>query len=156
MMALLDPELLRGLLAKFASESFLNWDGVRQLKRRGVEIGAHAHRHWPMNSHQSVAMLREQATRSKARIEAEVGPCRYFAYPFGNIGDISTDAWQAVRDAGYDCAFTTLSGTLDAQANRFLLPRYGLEPRAPHLTTLISLLRTGNPRVARFQKALAG
>ena len=60
-----------------------------------------------------------------------------------------------MREAGYDCAFTTLSGTLDAQANRFLLPRYGIEPRAPHLTTLISMLRAGNPRVNRFQKELA-
>ncbi len=79
-----------------------------------------------------------------------------FAYPFGNKGDISPVAWQAVQDAGYDCAFSTMSGTLDAQANRFLLPRYGLGPRAANLTTLISLLRAGNPRVARWQEALAG
>ena len=156
MLARLDPALQRSLLTRFSSESFLNWDQVRALKKRGVEIGAHAHRHWPMNEYQSPATLREQAVTSKARIEAEVGACRFFAYPFGNIGDISSAAWHAVRDAGYSHGFTTLAGTLDAQANRFLLPRYGLEPRAPHLTTLISLLRTGNPRVARFQKGLAG
>ncbi|MEI9886239.1 MAG: hypothetical protein WDN08_06995 [Rhizomicrobium sp.] len=61
-----------------------------------------------------------------------------------------------VRDVGYSHAFTTLSGTLDAGGNRFLLPRYGLAPRAPHLTTLISLLRAGNPRLGRFQRQLAG
>jgi hypothetical protein len=108
-----------------------------------------------MNAAQSPAMLRDQARLPKALIEREVGPCRYFAYPFGNTGDISREAWHAVREAGYDCAFTTLSGTLDAQANRFLLPRYGIEPKAPHLTTLISMLRAGNPRVNRFQKELA-
>jgi peptidoglycan/xylan/chitin deacetylase (PgdA/CDA1 family) len=155
MLAAFDPAVLQALLAKFSSESFLNWDQVRALAARGVEIGAHAHRHWPMNQHQSHAALREQASRPKARIESEVGPCRYFAYPFGNTGDISRDAWHSVRDAGYDCAFTTLSGTLDAQANRFLLPRYGLAQKAAHLTTLISMLRSGNPRVGRFQKALA-
>ena len=156
MLSLLDPGLLNRLLARFSSESFLNWDQVRALKARGVEIGAHAHRHWPMNQHQSAATLREQAFVPKARIAAEVGTCRFFAYPFGNIGDISQGAWQAVRDAGYSHGFTTLAGSLDAQANRYLLPRYGLEPRAPHLTTLISLLRAGNRRVARFQKRLAG
>ncbi|HXC55416.1 MAG TPA: polysaccharide deacetylase family protein [Rhizomicrobium sp.] len=155
MMAALEPALLRKLLAKFSSERFLDWDQVRQLARRGVAIGAHAHHHWPMNEHQSPALLRGQAVQAKARIEREVGPCHYFAYPFGNKGDISRDAWHAVRDAGYDCAFTTLSGSLDAQANRFLLPRYGIEPQAPHLTTLISMLRAGNPRVARWQKELA-
>ncbi|MEI9990798.1 MAG: polysaccharide deacetylase family protein [Rhizomicrobium sp.] len=156
MMAQFAPEPLERLLAKFASERFLTWDQVRELNRRGVEIGAHAHRHWPMNEFQSPSMLREQAATAKARIEAEVGRCRYFAYPFGNKGDISRTAWQAVRDAGYDYAFTTLAGTLDANANPFLLPRFGLDARAAHLTAQISLLRAGNPRVARWQRELAG
>lgn len=156
MMSRLDPVHLAALLAKFTSESFLCWDQVRELKRRGVEIGAHAHRHWPMNEHQSEASLKEQASRSRERLLAELGVARAFAYPFGNKGDISRGAWQAVRDAGFDCAFSTMSGTLDAQANRYLLPRYGIEPRAPHLTSLISLLRAGNPRVTRWQKELAG
>ena len=155
MMAQLDPEKLRVLLEQFSSERFLSWDQVRELKRRGVEIGAHAHRHWPMTEQQSPAMLRDQVEIPKSCIEREVDRCRYFAYPFGNKGDISRGAWHAVREAGYDCAFTTLSGSLDAQANRFLLPRYGLGQHATHLTTLISLLRTGNPRVARWQKELA-
>ena len=155
MLACFDPRILADLLAQYSSERFLNWDQVRELARRGVAIGAHAHRHWPMNAHQSPALLREQAMQPKARIEREVGPCRYFAYPFGNTGDISREAWQAVRDAGYDAAFTTLSGTLDARANRFLLPRYGIGQKAARLTTLISLLRAGNSRVSRFHKELA-
>jgi hypothetical protein len=108
-----------------------------------------------MNSRQSAATLLAQASLPKQRIEAEVGPCRFFSYPFGNKGDISRTAWQAVRDAGYDCAFTTLSGTLDGTSNRYLLPRYGIEPRAPHLSTLVSLLRAGNPRLRRWQNELA-
>ncbi|HUO89990.1 MAG TPA: polysaccharide deacetylase family protein [Rhizomicrobium sp.] len=155
MMAQIAPATVAALLALFSSESFLNWDQIRALKRRGVAIGAHAHRHWPMNEHQSAAQLRAQAETPKLRIEQEVGPCRYFAYPFGNKGDISTTAWQAVRDAGYEFAFTTLSGSLDARANRFLLPRFGLGPTARHLPTLISLLRAGNPRVRHWQRELA-
>ncbi|MBL6937632.1 MAG: polysaccharide deacetylase family protein [Alphaproteobacteria bacterium] len=146
---------LKPLLERFASDAFLTWDQVRALKARGVEIGAHAHRHWPMNEHQSGATLLMQAARPKQRVEAEVGPCRFFSYPFGNKGDISRAAWHAVRDAGYDCAFTTLSGTLDACTNRFLLPRYGIEPRTPHISTLVSLLRAGNPRLRRWQSELA-
>lgn len=155
MLAQFAPDVLAAQLARFSSECFLNWDQVRALAARGVEIGAHAHRHWPMNAAQSPAMLREQASLPKARLEQEIGRCRYFAYPFGNTGDISREAWHSVRDAGYEYGFTTLSGTLDAQANRFLLPRYELAPKASHLTTLISLLRAGNPRVNRFHRALA-
>ncbi len=75
MTAQFDPAVMRDLLARFSSEGFLSWDQVRQLKRRGVEIGAHAHRHWPMNEFQSPSMLREQASHAKARIEAEIGRC---------------------------------------------------------------------------------
>ena len=156
MMARFDPAVLESLLAKFSSERFLNWDQVRELKRRGVEIGAHAHRHWPMNEFQSPSMLRKQTVLAKARIEAEIGPCRYFSYPFGNKSDISRSAWHSVRDAGFDYGFTTLAGSLDPNANPFLLPRFGIEARAAHLTALISLLRAGNPRVARWQRELAG
>ncbi|HEY0104605.1 MAG TPA: polysaccharide deacetylase family protein [Rhizomicrobium sp.] len=155
MTAALAPDVLRALLEKFSSEAFLNWDQVRELKRRGVEIGAHAHRHWPMNASQTPSMLCEQAAGARARVETNIGRCRYFSYPFGNKGDVSRGAWQAVRDAGFDCAFTTLAGSLDAGANRFLLPRFGLQSEAPHLTALISMLRAGNPRVARWQRELA-
>ncbi|HWD29603.1 MAG TPA: polysaccharide deacetylase family protein [Rhizomicrobium sp.] len=144
------------LLEDFASETFLDWDGLRALKARGVEIGAHAHRHWPMHDAQAPSTLREQAAMPKALIEAHVGPCRYFSYPFGNKGDVSRGAWQAVRDAGYAAAFATLAGTLDAQANPFLLPRFELTARGDHLTALISLLRAGNRRVENWQRALAG
>ncbi len=156
MMARLDPAVLDGLLAKFASERFLTWDQVRELKRRGVEIGAHAHRHWPMNEFQSPSMLLEQTAKARARIETEVGPCRYFSYPFGNKEDISRAAWHAVRDAGFDYGFTTLAGSLGRGANPFLLPRFGIEAQAEHLTALISLLRAGNPRLARWQREMAG
>lgn len=155
MIATFAPAELSALLARFSSEKFLNWDEVRALARRGVEIGAHAHRHWPMHENQSHAMLREQAERPRALIAREVGACRYFSYPFGNKGDISRDAWHAVRDAGYDCAFSTLAGCLGDGQNRYLLPRFGIGPRDLNLASLIPMLRSGNPRLKRWQHELA-
>ncbi|MGZ5940078.1 MAG: polysaccharide deacetylase family protein [Rhizomicrobium sp.] len=155
MTATFAPAELSALLARFSSEKFLNWDEVRALARRGVEIGAHAHRHWPMHENQSHAMLREQAERPRALIAREVGTCRYFSYPFGNKGDISRDAWHAVRDAGYDCAFSTLAGCLGEGQNRYLLPRFGIGPRDLNLASLIPMLRSGNPRLKRWQHELA-
>jgi len=156
MMTLFAPGELAARLQKFSSESFLNWDQVRALAARGVEIGAHAHRHWPMHENQMSEMLREQAERPRALIQREVGPCRYFSYPFGNKGDISREAWHAVRDAGYDYAFSTLSGCLGEGQNRFLLPRFGIGPRELNLASLIPMLRSGNPRLKRWQHELAG
>lgn len=144
------------LMEQFSSERFLNWGEVRALAARGVTIGAHAHWHWPMNAAQSVDELRQQARASRARIVEEVGTCTAFAYPFGNTDDVSPAAWQAVRDAGYSHAFTTLSGSLDGGRNPWLLPRYGLAPSEPNLTALVTLLRAGNGRLARWQERLAG
>lgn len=155
MVAALTGAGLAPLIEQFSSESFLTWPQVRELHRRGVEIGAHAHWHWPLNAAQTVEQLREQACRPRQRIEAEIGPCRYFAYPFGNTGDVSGAAWRAVRDAGYEAAFTTVSGTPEVEQNRFLLPRYGIGPDETHLASLIPLLSAGNRRLTRWQKELA-
>jgi len=146
---------LPDLLDRFHSDRFLSWAQVRELKYRGVEIGAHAHRHWAMHAGQGSDYLREQASLSRARIEAEVGPCRAFAYPFGNTADVGREAWQAVRDAGFEYGFTTLSGSLDASTNPFLLPRYGLRMEEPRLASLVPALRLGNGRLAAWQKAIA-
>ena len=145
---------LPALLERFRSDAFLTWEQVRDLKRRGVEIGAHAHLHWAMHRDQTRDYLRGQAEMSKARIEAEVGPCRAFAYPFGNTADVCREAWLAVRDAGYEYAFTTLSGSLDASANPFLMPRYGLAPRESRLGSVIPALRLGNGRLAAWQRLM--
>jgi peptidoglycan/xylan/chitin deacetylase (PgdA/CDA1 family) len=155
MMAVFSDSERAALLARFSSESFLTWDGIAALADRGVEIGAHAHCHWPMHAAQSDDYLLAQARVPRAKIIAAIGSCRFFAYPFGNVDDIAPTAWQAVRDAGYDSAFTTLSGSLDASRNRWLLPRYGLGARDAHLEALLPLLRAGNARLTRWQKRMA-
>jgi peptidoglycan/xylan/chitin deacetylase (PgdA/CDA1 family) len=156
MIQILTPERLAELFLRFRSEEFMSWDQIRQLAQRGVTIGAHAHWHWPLNEHQSDDYLREQATLPKARIEAELGqPCTAFAYPFGTVSDVSRAGWQAVRDAGYAHAFTTLAGSLDGKMNPYLLPRYGLGLRETRPASLIPLLRTGNARLLDWQKSLA-
>jgi peptidoglycan/xylan/chitin deacetylase (PgdA/CDA1 family) len=142
------------LKTEYPSERFLTWDQVRALDRAGVEIGAHADTHWAMHEGQPLDFLREQALRPKQRIEKEIGHCRYFAYPFGNRGDVGRDAWEAVRDAGYDNAFTTIAGTLNASANPWLLPRYGLAPQETNLAAFLPVLRANNARLRNWQSQI--
>jgi peptidoglycan/xylan/chitin deacetylase (PgdA/CDA1 family) len=147
---------LADLLARFPSERYLNWHEVANLHSRGVEIGAHAHWHWPMNAVQSEDYLCQQACVPRDALMSRLGRCRYFAYPFGNSEDVTSGAWRAVRDAGYSHAFTTMAGSLDGGANPWLLPRYGLKLREAHLGTLLPLQRAGNGRLLRWQERLAG
>lgn len=155
MLAALPPPLLARLKERFASERFLNWAEVSTLAGRGVEIGSHGHHHWPMHRGREAGDLLAEARISRARIEHQIGPCRFFAYPFGHTADVSREAWMAVRDAGYSHAFTTLSGSLDGGANPWLLPRYALRPGDRDLATLAPLLRAGNRRLAHWQKRRA-
>jgi peptidoglycan/xylan/chitin deacetylase (PgdA/CDA1 family) len=142
-------------LKRFVSEKFLDWNGVRALAQRGVTIGAHAHYHWPLHAGETAEYLKLQAELPKQRIEAEIGPCRHFAYPFGNEGDVSAPGRRAVRDAGYDYAFTTMTAALAPDCDPWLLPRYGLAPREANLGGVVPLLRLGNGRLSRWQVALA-
>jgi peptidoglycan/xylan/chitin deacetylase (PgdA/CDA1 family) len=146
---------LSELLARFASDGFLSWSQLRELKRRGVEIGAHADTHWGMHTGQLSSYLTEQAVAARRKIEREVGTCRYFAYPFGNRSDVCREAWQAVRDAGYDYGFTTISGSLDGSVNPYLMPRYGLALQEPRLPSVIGSLCLGNGRLRAWQRRLA-
>lgn len=155
MVAVLDKHGFSELLTRYQSDSFLNWDNVRTLVQRGVGIGAHASCHWPMHGQETTQNLHQQALRPRQRIAAEIGPCRHFAYPFGNTADVCARSWQAVRDAGYEYAFTTVSGTLDGSNNPWLLPRYGLNYHEPNLASMVSLLRLGNARLARWQRRLS-
>jgi peptidoglycan/xylan/chitin deacetylase (PgdA/CDA1 family) len=154
MLAVLPPRLPE-LLERFKSESFLTWEQVSALKRRGVEIGSHGHFHWPMHRRQSPDYLRMQARISRAAIEEKIGPCRFFAYPFGGATDISPEAWQTVRDAGYDYAFTTMTGSVDASCNPFLLPRNFVWSSDTRLGSLIPLVHVGNARLAGSQRQIA-
>ena len=146
---------LADLRTEFASERYLTWPEIEALARRGVEIGAHAHWHWPMNVHQSTDEVLLQATLPRAAIEAHAGRCLYFSYPFGNERDVSSAARRAVREAGYRHAFTTLSGTLRRGTDPWLLPRYALKAEEPNLSALVPLLRLGDPRVERIARKLA-
>ena len=141
---------LDSLRIRFSSERYLTWSEVEALHSRGVEIGAHAHWHWPMNAFQPENYLHAQARGARQAIASRLGKCRHFAYPFGNLGDVSAAAVQAVRDAGYTHAFTTLSGTLGQNLNPWCLPRYALRPEEPNLESVLPMLRLADRRVARL------
>jgi peptidoglycan/xylan/chitin deacetylase (PgdA/CDA1 family) len=145
---------LRSLIERFPSERFLNWSEIGALASRGVAIGAHAHWHWPMNAAQSPEHVQDQARTARNLVIRHVGKCGHFAYPFGNVDDVSATACQAVRDAGYDYAFTTISASLDGSANPWLLPRYMLKPREQLVPALLPMLRAGNSRLAQWQRRL--
>lgn len=107
----------------FASELPMTWDDAKSLTHSGATIGSHCHDHVLLHSSQPETEILRQFTTSKTLIEANVGPCHYFAYPNGTAEDICACAHDAARSSGFRMAFTTIEGEMTPAVDPFLAPR---------------------------------
>ena len=113
------PELAHEDPAELAT---MDWDGLRALAERGLEIGSHTVSH-PHLTRLGDAELERELRQSRERLQDELGrPCPYVAYPYG---DADARVHAAARAAGYDAGFG-LPGRRD---ERFGLPRVGVYRR---------------------------
>lgn len=112
-----------------AASSPLTWQEVRNLAARGVEFGAHTKTHPILSRVSSATDLMKEIAGAKHRIEQMLGcPTRHFSYPNGGRRDISNDAVDIVRQAGYLTAVTMQNGINSCRDDRLLLRRIGVEP----------------------------
>lgn len=112
------PELAAQLEAYPESLATMDWESLRAIAERGVEVGSHTVSH----RHLGDSELQRELCESKERIADELGrPCRYLAYPFG---DEDARVRAAAAAAGYEAAFA-LPGRED-RIDRFALPRVGV------------------------------
>ncbi len=132
-----------------AGAPFLDWDGVRALARRGIEIAAHTVSH-PILSRVSTARAEYELRGAKARIEAEIGaPVVGFAYPNGGSGDFGPEHPALLARCGYAYACTAERGANGPGADPFLLRRIGVGADAPALLDLkLALASSGRPACA--------
>lgn len=97
----------------------LDWDQVRSMRARGIHFGSHTETH-PILSRVTPERAREEAVRSKAAIERELGEeAAFFAYPNGRPEDFDETAVAALREAGYRAALTTSFGVNEAGDDPF-------------------------------------
>jgi len=99
-------------------------DELRKLASSAlVTIGAHSHCH-SMLTQLDDAELRQSIETNKQLLESWTGrEIKYFAYPHGNYDGrvIST-----LKDAGFECAFTTVPNVWDGSSAPFEIPRIGV------------------------------
>lgn len=102
----------------------MDWDALRGLAERGVEIGSHTVSHAHLTRLGDEELARELRT-SKERIEEELRrPCAYLAFPYG---EEDGRVRAAARAAGYDAAFA-LPGR-SRPRDRFAIARVGVYRR---------------------------
>jgi len=103
----------------------LTWTQVREMEESGlVSFGAHTMRHPILGYLADPAEVRQEVRECRRVLEQQLGhPVRTFAYPVGKPEHIGEEGLQAVKEAGYRWALTTIEEVNNSQTDPFLLRR---------------------------------
>lgn len=97
----------------------LSKDDILEMSQNGIEFGSHTVNHFHLDKI-NPDEIKYEVEESKNQIEDLLQkPCKTFAYP---AGFFTETAQQAVQNAGYIAAFTTIYGD-DEKLNLFSLNR---------------------------------
>lgn len=108
--------------------SFMSWDEVRDLDRRGHQISCHSLGHKRLGPALTSAELEEEVVHARAVIEGELGhPVRTFAWVGGEEHAFSKQAYDRIRSAGYDFLFSTNCLPITGCQSPYDLERYHVD-----------------------------
>ena len=115
----------------------LDWSELADLERAGVRVESHGIGHRPLADLEVDEAARE-ITLSKLRLEDALGrPVRAFAYVKGSEAHYRPVHLSLLKQAGYDIAFTSISGGNGRQTDPLQLHRYNVEPYPPRTFELV-------------------
>ena len=115
----------------------IDWDELVELERLGIRIESHGISHRPLADLEVDEAAREIAL-SKLRLEERLGrPVRAFSYVKGSEAHYKPVHLSLVRQAGYDLAFTAVSGANSPATDPLQLRRYNIEPYSPRTFELV-------------------
>lgn len=115
----------------------LDWSELADLERAGVRVESHGIGHRPLADLEVDEAARE-ITLSKLRLEDALGrPVRAFAYVKGSEAHYRPVHLSLLRQAGYDVAFTSISGGNGLHTDPLQLHRYNVEPYPPRTFELV-------------------
>jgi len=115
----------------------VDWDELHELEQLGVRIESHGISHRPLADLELDEAARE-ITISKLRLEEKLGrKVRAFSYVKGSEAHYKQVHLSLVRQAGYDVAFTAVSGANSPTSDPLELRRYNVEPYSPRTFELV-------------------
>lgn len=101
----------------------MTWDELRMAASEGVEVGCHTSTH-PILSRIEARELEGEVRGAKELMEQRLGfHVDHFCYPNGREMDISAEAVEQVRRAGFRSAVTTVPGLNSVDSDLMLLRR---------------------------------
>jgi peptidoglycan/xylan/chitin deacetylase (PgdA/CDA1 family) len=115
----------------------LDWEQVTELEREGIRVESHGIGHRPLADLEVDEAARE-IVLSKLRLEERLGRAvRAFAYVKGSEAHYRPVHLSLLRQAGYDLAFTSISGANGPATDPLQLHRYNVEPYPPRTFELV-------------------
>jgi len=115
----------------------LDWKQLIELEQAGVRVESHGIGHRPLADLEVDEAARE-ITLSKLRLEEVLGrPVRAFAYVKGSEAHYRPVHLSLLKQAGYDVAFTSISGGNGWHTDPLQLHRYNVEPYPPRTFELV-------------------
>ena len=101
---------------------------LRALAAAGIEIGAHSRTHPDFGRITDPATLHDELVTARDDLAEAVGqPIRYFAFPFGCPKNLTVEAFQLARAAGYEGVVSAYGGYNFPGGDAFHLQRRGAE-----------------------------
>jgi peptidoglycan/xylan/chitin deacetylase (PgdA/CDA1 family) len=142
---------------RLASQGILNrtvdWNELAAVEREGIRIESHGISHRPLADLEVDEAAREIAV-SKLRLEERLGrPVRAFSYVKGSEAHYKPVHLSLVRQAGYDVAFTAVSGSNSLDTDPLQLRRYNIEP---YSTRTFELVLAGACDLISLKDTVAG
>jgi peptidoglycan/xylan/chitin deacetylase (PgdA/CDA1 family) len=126
-----------GLASQGMFNATLDWEELADVEQHGIRIESHGISHRPLAELEVDEAARE-ISLSKLRLEERLGrPVRAFSYVKGSEADYRPVHLSLVRQAGYDVAFSAVSGANSAAADPLQLRRYNIEPYPPRTFELV-------------------
>lgn len=108
------------------NKNYLSWDEIRTLKKEGVTIGAHSHKHDHLTNYNLLDLQKEIETSNKIFLK-ELGEIpNLFAYPYGEADE---KLFELLKDYKFKVAFGQHSGVINETSNLYYLPRFSLNER---------------------------
>ena len=103
----------------------LSWEEVKQMEESGwVSFGAHTMHHPILANLTESEEVKYEVHECCRVLEQHLQhPIRSFAYPIGRLEHIGEETVQAVREAGYRWAVTTVNGVSTLHSDPYLLER---------------------------------
>lgn len=101
-------------------DRMLTWEQVVEMSHQDVDFGAHTDTHPLLSFEEDAVVERELQTAAEKIQRVLKHKVKAFAYP---NGDWNSRVRERVKNAGYECAFTTRPGWYHPAEDRYSIPR---------------------------------